>query len=157
MSQKMIRNVCSVNGLGDITLEMPRLGFEDAARISDAIINPLVKSSAEALRDRAQVRAPKKSGDLARGIIVNPICERSSNPHKTVHDVVFDAGMNDTFVKMTKTGKRYYYPASQEYGFQTVNGKRVPGKYFMRDAAVDFAYEHRDRIAGGVERVLEEV
>ena len=157
MSKKSARHVYRINGLGEITLEIPQLDFADVASVSDSIIGPLVKSSADMVRARAQAMAPKKSGDLVRGIIVNPMREHSMNPHKVVHDVVIDANMNDTFVKMSRDGKRYYYPASQEYGFRIGNGKRVPGRYYMRDAAVETAAEHRDRVADGVGKILEEL
>ena len=45
--------------------------------------------------------------------------------------------MNDVFVKTTKDGKRYYYPASQEYGFITKDGGYVPGFHFLRDSIDD--------------------
>ena len=34
-------------------------------------------------------------------------------------------------------GKRYYYPASMEYGFITRDGGYVPGYHYLRDALVD--------------------
>jgi len=45
-----------------------------------------------------------------------------------------DSSMNDIFVKISKDGKRSYYPAAQEYGYITRDGGYMPGAYFMRDA-----------------------
>jgi hypothetical protein len=50
---------------------------------------------------------------------------------------MMDPAKNDQFVKMSKDGKRSYYPASQEYGFLTVDGGYVPGYRYLRRAITD--------------------
>lgn len=157
MSEKITRHAYRINGLGEISLEIPQLDFADVSHISETVMRPLVKLSADALAARIEVNAPKRTGDLSRGIIASQAPERSSDPGKIVYDIYFDAAMNDKFVKLTADGKRYYYPASQEYGFKKINGGRVPGRYYMRDASVDYAAAHRDCIADGVDNVLEEL
>lgn len=118
-------------------------------------IQGLVQSAAGALAVRIRTKAPRKSGDLISGIVPSPWEENSKYPGKIVRQVYMDAGMNDTFVKVTKNGKRYYYPASQEFGFDiarrsTLTPKqsavynaaprrtRVPGKFFMNDTFIDY-------------------
>lgn len=114
-------------------------------------IQNLVQTSAGALAARIRTRAPKKSGDLISGIIPSPWEENSAYPGKIVRQVYMDAEMNDTFVKVSKSGKRYYYPASQEFGFRIANRtslavknayvprrNRVPGKFFMNDTFIDY-------------------
>ena len=118
-------------------------------------IQRLVQTAAGALAVRIRTRAPRKSGDLISGIVPSPWEENSKYPGKIVRQVYMDAGMNDTFVKVTKNGKRYYYPASQEFGFKiarrsTLTPKqsavynaaprrtRVPGKFFMNDTFIDY-------------------
>lgn len=118
-------------------------------------IQSLVQTAAGALAVRIRTKAPRKSGDLISGIIPSPWEENSKYPGKIVRQVYMDAGMNDTFVKVTKNGKRYYYPASQEFGFQIARRStltlkqsaaygaaprrtRVPGKFFMNDTFVDY-------------------
>jgi hypothetical protein len=76
-----------------------------------------------------------KTGSLRRGIVLKG--ERSKVKGKKVYQVTMDAKMNDTFVKKSKAGIRYYYPASQEYGFRTKNGGYIPGFHFMRNAMVN--------------------
>lgn len=146
-----------VSGIGTISFSAFYHDLSAVAQACGRSLGEIVRASAAAYRDRARAKAPKKTRSLAEGIIVNPEIENSSTPHKVVRDILFDARMNDTFVKMTKTGKRYYYPASQEYGFKKVNGGRVPGRYYMRDAAVEYAAEHRDRVADGIDNILEEL
>ena len=118
-------------------------------------IQSLVQTAAGALAVRIRTRAPRKSGDLISGIVPSPWEENSKYPGKIVRQVYMDAGMNDTFVKVAKNGKRYYYPASQEFGFKiarrsTLTPKqsavynaaprrtRVPGKFFMNDTFIDY-------------------
>lgn len=81
--------------------------------------------------------APVDSGELREGIIMKQ--ERKRVPGKAVQDIMMDPAKNDVFVKTTKDGKRYYYPASQEYGFLTVDGKYIPGYGFLRRAVDDNA------------------
>jgi len=80
----------------------------------------------------AKALAPKDTGELEEGIIMRR--ERTRVKGKAVHDIMMDPAKNDVFVKTTKDGKRYYYPASQEYGFLTRDGGYVPGYRFLRRA-----------------------
>jgi hypothetical protein len=129
------------------------LSDTDLANVRKEIvqIQRLVQTAAGALAVRIRTKAPRKSGDLISGIIPSPWEENSKYPGKIVRQVYMDAGMNDTFVKMSKSGKRYYYPASQEFGFQIANHTtiparaaaanrrtRVPGKFFMNDTFIDY-------------------
>ena len=133
-------------------------------------IRRIVRTAAGALAAQIRTNAPKKSGDLIKGIVPSPWEEKSAYPGKIVRQVYMDAGMNDVFVKMTKNGKRYYYPASQEFGFRlsrrstltphqsavyktAARRNRVPGKYFMRDTFVEYV----PTFAKDVERFVDEV
>lgn len=106
-------------------------------------IQRLVESAAGTLAVQIRTKAPQKSGALISGIVPSPWEEKSKYPGKIVRQVYMDAEMNDTFVKVTKRGKRYYYPASQEFGFRIANRsgkrvKRVPGKYFMQNTFISY-------------------
>lgn len=121
-----------------------------------------VQSSAEGYLALARSEAPKKTGDLARGIIVRPGFERTSGA-KIVAEVCMDPDKNDRFVKISKAGKRYYYPASQEYGFRTrlSTGRygslaQVPGKYYMRTSAVEYSAKHEQNVSAALDKYLEE-
>lgn len=120
-----------------------------------AQIQRIVQTATGALAAMIRTNAPRKSGDLIKGIVPSPWEENSAYPGKIVRQVYMDAGMNDTFVKVTKSGKRYYYPASQEYGFRIARRStlspmqvasyraatrqaKVPGKFFMRDTFAEY-------------------
>ncbi len=79
----------------------------------------------------AKTKAPEDTGDLRKGIILK---KERSRRGKAVFQVTMDSSMNDIFVKISKDGKRSYYPAAQEYGYITRDGDYMPGAYFMRDS-----------------------
>ena len=151
------------------------LSDTDLANVRKEIvqIQSLVESSSGTLAVRIRTTAPKKSRDLIAGIIPSPWEENSKYPGKIVRQVYMDAGMNDTFVKMSRSGKRYYYPASQEFGFDiarrtTLSPKqtasfgaaprriRVPGKFFMNDTFIDYVPVFEQAAAALVDKVVSE-
>lgn len=142
---------------GRFTFSVRYPDLKALSRMSEAEIEGPVRQSASGLSFQIQAAAPSRSGDLRSGLIVAPGHERTSIFGKIVNDIVFDAGMNDTFVKMSKAGKRYYYPASQEYGFRISRGRRVPGLYYMRDTAAAYYFEHEEKIVESVVEILEDL
>lgn len=123
-------------------------------------IQKLVETAAGTLAVRIRTKAPRRTGDLIAGIIPSPWEEKSQYPGKIVRQVYMDARMNDTFVKVAKNGKRYYYPASQEFGFRIANRtgsrvKRVPGKYFMRDTFMGYVPSFNSDVQKLMEAVLD--
>lgn len=144
-----------VAGVGSFTFSIYGSDLAALSRLSEAEIEGPVRSSASALLSRMQAAAPYRSGALRSGLIVLPGREKSSTYGKVVNDIAFDAAMNNTFVKMSKSGKRYYYPASQEYGFRISRGRRVPGLYYMRDTAADFYAVHEENVLQATMDILE--
>ena len=124
-------------------------------RLSEAEFEPSVQRSAAALRERIAVAAPVRKGILRSGIILLPGFEKTAIRGKIVKDIVFDAALNDSFVKISKGGKRYYYPSSQEYGFRLKNGRRQPGLYYMRDTSNAYYAQHEDIIVESAIDILE--
>ena len=70
---------------------------------------------------------------------------------------VFGRGFLYPEKRESKNGKRYYYPASQEYGFQIGRRKRVPGLYYMRDSAAVYYSEHENAIVAATLEILEDL
>ncbi|HZG83834.1 HK97-gp10 family putative phage morphogenesis protein [Paenibacillus sp.] len=95
----------------------------------------------------AREKAPVDTGDLKGGIIIK--AERKTVTGKKVYDVMMDPKKNPLFVKMSADGqKRYYYPASQEYGFMNVDGGYTPGYRFLRNALTENAEAIEQKIVG---------
>ena len=153
----MARKVFSVTGTGRITVAVPGDKIRALSRASETQLDSVVRGSASVLAARIRANAPKKTGALRTGIINPSKPEKSVNPGKIVYDVIMDPEMNDTFVKITKAGKRYYYPASQEYGFRIGRAKRKPGLYYMRNTAVEFYQQHVQAVSEAVDTILEDL
>lgn len=145
---------------------VPGVGTIDVGVSGDALdgfhkavqqISDTVRSSRDGLVSILRSAAPSKTGALRRGIVASPAAEATAAPGKIVYDIYMDEKMNDTFVKRNRTGKRYYYPSSQEYGFRLKNGGYKPGLYYMRDTAIRYASAHEENVKAGMDQVLEEI
>jgi hypothetical protein len=90
----------------------------------------------------AKAKAPVDTGELKRAIIMK--AERRQVKGKRAYQVTISAALNDTFVKISKAGKRSYYPASQEYGFFAENGRYIPGYRYLRRAIDEHEQTIRD-------------
>jgi hypothetical protein len=109
----------------------------------------------------AKSQAPVDTGTLRTAIKV--FGEKRQKMGKKVYMVVFDYAYNKVFQKFNKkaqaeidAGKKgvqptAYYPASQEYGWVTKTGRKIAGKYFLRDSVAN----HRPQIQKLMLDVLE--
>ena len=140
---------------GVFTMSIRHSELTALSRVSEAEIEGPVRRSAEGLLYKIRTNAPYRSGALRAGLIVAPGREKSKTYGKVVNNIVFDAAMNDTFVKMSKAGKRYYYPASREYGFRISRGRRVPGLYYMRDTSAAYYSVHEEAVIESTMEILE--
>lgn len=130
--------------MDQVTAEMTGLEVLEHLRMDTTKTSQFVEAQAGRLAAILHSTAPLgKTGNLRAGIVASPWEEKTAVPGKVVREVYFDHKMNNVFVKYSLNGTRYYYPASQEYGFMTSNrtggNKHIPGKYFMRDSAIEFA------------------
>ena len=105
-------------------------GFET---IPKKIITKSTRKGAREVLLAARANAPKDTGILRRALYVKG--ERSKNKLKKVFEVTFNKKYNDKLVKISKEGKRSYYPASIEYGFITKSGAKTQGVHYLRRAA----------------------
>ena len=156
-----------VGGSGRFSFEIEDKGLlRDLAMVSTEKLGTVVRASAAGLASITRTQAPiytgrpKRgvvAGALRAGIVPSPGVEPRACEHGNIVKYVWmDPGMNDTFVK-TANGKRYYYPASQEYGFRTRSGGRKGGLYFMRNTAVSYYPAHEARVAQAVDEILKEI
>ncbi|MCX7771765.1 MAG: HK97 gp10 family phage protein, partial [Clostridia bacterium] len=119
-----------VEGLAELKKSIKLLG-----KLPQSCVTAAARSGASLALKYARSEAPELSGDLKSGIILKG--EKKTKQGKKMYQVTMDPSMNDTFVKMSKDGKtRWYYPASQEYGF-TVRGKYTPGFNYMKKSIED--------------------
>lgn len=120
----MARN--DIQGMRELQRLMRRLGA-----VPQKVANKAARSGAAIARKAAKSNAPVDTGELKKGLIMK--AERRVKRGKKVYGIMMDPKKNDLFVKVSKSNKRSYYPASQEYGW-TTNGKYTPGYRYLRHA-----------------------
>lgn len=109
--------------------ELERM-FKELGKVPQTVVTKSARAGASIAYKSAKANAPVEGGDLKKGLVLKR--ERRSKPGKAVYQVTFDPAMNDVFVKTSKSGKRSYYPASQEYGFLARDGGYIPGYRFLK-------------------------
>lgn len=122
-----------IEGMKKLERAIKRLG-----KLPQKCVTKAARSGATVALRAARANAPIDKGDLRGGIILKG--ERRTKLGKKVYDIMMDPAKNDIFVKMSADGKtRYYYPASQEYGFIARNGRYIPGYGFLKRSITENA------------------
>lgn len=147
----MARAKTDIKGMKELERAFKRLG-----KVPQTVATQAARAGARIPFRAAKRNAPVDEGDLKSGIIMKR--ERRVKVGKAVYDIMMDPAMNDMFVKISKAGKRAYYPASQEYGFLTVDGGYVPGYRFLRRSITDHVSETEramiDKASKAVDKAL---
>lgn len=108
--------------------------FDEIEKVTTVTLTRAARAGSKIVVTDARANAPKDEGDLKRGI--KSKLEKSKTKGKKVFSIGFYGkdGKGSEFVKISKEGKRSFYPVSQEYGWVDKSGKRHPGKRFLRNA-----------------------
>jgi len=99
-------------------------------KVPQRIVTKSSRKGASVVYKQAKKDAPVDQGNLKKGIKI--VAEKTRTKGKKVYQITMNRQMNNVFVKQSSTGKRAYYPASQEYGFFTKNGRYIPGFNYLR-------------------------
>jgi len=111
--------------------------FEQVGKAPAKVLNKAVRKGGNVVMKAAKDNASKfenPTGSLRNNIVMR--AERSKKGKKVYQ--IFVAS-HPHFVKISKAGKRSFYPASMEYGWTDQNGKYHPGYRYMRKAAEENA------------------
>lgn len=116
-------------------------------------------SAAEAMLAAIRAAAPYDSGTLRSGLVLH--AEHNKRRGKQVYDVWPTPRLNYHFQKQVihpSPGKRKiaYYPASQNYGFDTPKGGHIPGKYYMEHTMQTHSEKAREAVLREVEKHIDE-
>lgn len=115
------------------------LDLQDAIERLETVPKRCVKQAvgagARVMRKHIKARAPKgKTGNLRRAIRVVHEKHKGRAP-KAGSQITFDRKYNDRLAKISKTGKRSYYPISQDAGWRITrkSGRsyRIDGQHYM--------------------------
>lgn len=116
-----------IKGMAELEKSIKRLG-----KLPQKCVTKAARKGANVAFKNAKANAPVDEGDLKKGLVLKG--EKVRVKGKKVYQVSFKKAMNDTFVKISKDGKRSYYPASMEYGYFARNGRYVPGYHYLRNS-----------------------
>lgn len=141
----MSRIKIDITGIPELQKKAEQLKTNIFAVLGDAVL-----AGSDIIRDSAKQKARRKSGALASGIISTVTWDRSVS--KAFAGAGMSAAMNDTFVKYSANGKRYYYPSSIEYGH-----KGAQAYPFMRPAAAENKSKVRKAVRDRVKAVIDGV
>lgn len=119
-------NSFKIDGMKELERSIRRLGA-----LPQKCVTKAAKAGAKIAQKAAIKNAPYKKGNLRRGIILQGEKRKIG---KKVYDIMINPEMNDIFAKVSKSGKRSYYPASMESKFRTVNGRVIEGKHYLLKA-----------------------
>lgn len=119
-----------IEGMRELQTTIRRLG-----QLPQKSVTIASRKGAQIALKAAKMNAPEDDGDLKKGIVLKG--ERSRLKGKKVFQVTFNRNMNEIFAKVSKSGKRSYYPASQEYGFFARNGKYIPGFHYLKKSITE--------------------
>lgn len=134
-----------ISGIPELKRNMDKLKDELFAVLPEA-----AQDGADIIKASAQEKARKKSGEMADGIISEITWDKKAPV--AFAGVGMDPAKNDIFVKRSASGKRYYYPASIEYGHPG-----APAYPFMRPAADENKSAVKKVIRDRVKKVIEGV
>lgn len=140
----------NIEGMRELIRTFQRMG-----RMPQTVATQAARAGASVAYRAAKREAPVDTGELKNGLILKR--ERRVKPGKAVYDVMPDPAKNDIFVKISKAGKRAYYPASQEYGFLTVNGGYVPGYRYLKKSMTGNAVEIERKTIEKAKQVAERI
>lgn len=124
------RGGVDIEGLDELRRMIRELG-----KVPTKVASKAARAGAKIAFADAKSNAPVDTGALQGGLIMR--AEKTRKRGKKVFDIFPDARKSDIFVKKIKDGTRYYYPASQEYGFFARNGRYIPGFRYLQRAIED--------------------
>lgn len=120
------------------TRELEGLGktIEALGKLPKSCVSSGARKGANVVLKAAKSYAPRRTGNLRKGMKLLGEKSARSKPKK-VYQITFKREMNDVFVKISKTGKRAYYPISVNAGFTTKRGVKTEGVHFLERAIED--------------------
>lgn len=123
--------------------------FSDIEKIPDRALGKASRAGSNIALKDARKNSPKKTLKLARGIKLK---KEKRKKGKHVYQIGFfgASGKGEEFVKVSKDGKRSFYPVSQEFGWIDEKGVKHEGKRFLRNA-ID---NNRDKIQKAITDVI---
>ena len=103
--------------------------LEKVEKLPKKFVTKAARKGANVVLKPMRAAAPKNTGTLRKALYLKKEWTKINPKTKTVFDVRFRSSA--PLAKNSKYGKRSYYPASQEYGYYTVKGKKHTSHAFV--------------------------
>jgi hypothetical protein len=138
-------------------------GFNELKQLIDQLgkVPQKVATRAASAGARIELSATKADAPVYDGWLkasLKMVGERASKPGKKVYEITFDRAYNSKLVKTSETGKRSYYPVSQEFGWKYKNGGYHVGLQYMKNTAEENKSKVEQKIIDvakdGIDKVL---
>jgi hypothetical protein len=138
-------------------------GFNELKQLIDQLgkVPQKVATRAASAGARIDLSATKADAPVYDGWLkasLKMVGERASKPGKKVYEITFDRAYNSKLVKTSETGKRSYYPVSQEFGWKYKNGGYHVGLQYMKNTAEENKSKVEQKIIDvakdGIDKVL---
>jgi HK97 gp10 family phage protein len=112
--------------------------FKGLTKVPNRAVTSGARKVGKLVLASAKAKAPEDSGLLKESLTLARKKERSK-AGKAMYQVYpsEDPYYTDQFAKMSKAGKRSYYPASMEYGFMHATAGFIPGYHYMKRSIDD--------------------
>jgi hypothetical protein len=107
--------------------------IEELEKVPQSVATKAARSGAQIDLTATKQDAPELDGWLKSSLKL--VGEKTKTKGKKVYEITFDSAYNSKLVKISKTGKRSYYPVSQEFGWKYPNGGGHYGLQYMKNTA----------------------
>lgn len=116
----------NLTGVRELERALREVGNAPAKALTKA-----TKKGANIMLQAAKQNAPK---DTKRMINSMKLKAEKRKVGKKVYQILYKNADSIGLVKISRAGKRSFYPASQEYGWKLPNGRKITGKNFQKNA-----------------------
>ena len=113
----------NLTGVRELEAILRQVGNAPAKALTKA-----TKKGANIMLKATKQNAPSDTGKMKRSMKLRA---EKRKVGKKVYQIIYK---DETLSKISRTGKRSFYPASQEHGWKLPNGRKVAPKNFQRNA-----------------------
>jgi hypothetical protein len=129
--------------------------INEIGKVPQKVATTAARQGAQVVLSAVKADAPTYDGWLKAALKL--VGEKTSVRGKKVYEITFDRAYNSKLVKISKEGKRSYYPVSQEFGWKYKNGGYHVGLQYMKNNARAKAYEAEFKIVNVAKTQIEKI
>jgi hypothetical protein len=147
-----MNNYPHIDGFDDLMSMVEGLG-----QVPQKVATKSAKKGADVVLREAKALAPEYDGWLKASLKIIGERTKPDKRGSKAYQITFDRAYNSKLVKISKTGKRSYYPVSQEYGWKYGSGGGY-GVQYLRNSADGQSYRSQkvmiDTAAAEIDKII---